>query len=68
MIFLVSFLLFVIAVLLMSIGLFFQRHPIQGSCGGLNNIKGLSEACGACGKTCKKRKKLNTNNTTRYTR
>ncbi len=68
MIFFVSFLLFIIAVLLMSIGLFFRGRPIQGSCGGLNNIKGLQDACGACGKTCKKRKELNANSTTRYTR
>ena len=34
--------------LLMSVGVLLGRKPVQGSCGGLNTIDGLSE-CEICG-------------------
>ena len=33
---------------LMSVGVLFGGKPIQGSCGGLNNITGM-ETCELCG-------------------
>jgi len=44
----VSFVLMVIVVLLMSVGVLMGRKPVQGSCGGLNNIEGMVE-CEICG-------------------
>lgn len=35
-------------ILLMSVGVLFGRKPVQGSCGGMNTIDGLSE-CEICG-------------------
>jgi hypothetical protein len=37
----------------MSVGVLFGRKPVQGSCGGLNNIGGLNE-CELCGGDLKK--------------
>lgn len=55
-IFLISFFLFLIAVLAMGVGLLLGREGIRGSCGGLNRIPGLKDACGACTATrCKRR-------------
>ena len=45
---LLTFIAIVIVILLMSIGVLFGRKPVQGSCGGLNNIDGLNE-CEICG-------------------
>lgn len=52
-IFLVSFIVMVIAISGMAIGVLFGRRPIQGSCGGLNKINGLE--CG-CSNPCEKRR------------
>ncbi|MBT3529948.1 MAG: (Na+)-NQR maturation NqrM [Gammaproteobacteria bacterium] len=40
-------------ILIMSVGVLFGRKPVQGSCGGLNNIGGLNE-CELCGGDLKK--------------
>lgn len=32
----------------MSVGVLMGRKPVQGSCGGLNQIDGMGE-CGICG-------------------
>ncbi len=46
---LIAFLVFALAVLLMSLGVIFSGRRIQGSCGGLANIPGLESDCGgAC--------------------
>lgn len=45
---LVTFLVLAIVVGIMSVGVLMGRKPVQGSCGGLNNIDGLSE-CEICG-------------------
>lgn len=45
---LVTFLVLAIVVCIMSVGVLMGRKPVQGSCGGLNNIDGLSE-CEICG-------------------
>jgi len=47
-IWIVTFFFIAAMVLIMSIGVLFGRKPVQGSCGGLNNIEGMSE-CELCG-------------------
>lgn len=44
----VTFLFIAAIVGLMSIGVLMGRKPVQGSCGGLNNIDGMAE-CELCG-------------------
>jgi len=57
----VSFFVFLIVVLGMSIGVCYGRQALQGSCGGLNKISGIESDCnGQCGKPCS-RKKLSDN-------
>jgi len=53
--FLISFIVMLIAVSAMAIGVILGRSPIKGSCGGLNTIKGLE--CGVCIKPCAKRRR-----------
>lgn len=55
--FLITFILMFIAVAAMAVGVLAGRQPIRGSCGGLNNISGLENACSACSEPCDKRKK-----------
>ena len=53
-----SFLVFLIVVLAMSIGISFGRQALQGSCGGLNKIPGIKSDCnGLCRSACPNRKK-----------
>ncbi|PCI78998.1 MAG: hypothetical protein COB20_05790 [SAR86 cluster bacterium] len=46
--FLITFLVMAVVIVIMSIGVLFGRKPVQGSCGGMNNIDGLKE-CEVCG-------------------
>jgi hypothetical protein len=56
--FLLSILVFMLAVAGMGVGLLRGRRGIQGSCGGLNNIPGAASDCGgACRRPCSKRGK-----------
>jgi hypothetical protein len=49
MIFLFSMLFFMLAVLLMSLGVILDGRRIKGSCGGLSTIPGIESDCGgAC--------------------
>ncbi|AGS40389.1 MAG: (Na+)-NQR maturation NqrM [Cycloclasticus pugetii] len=58
-IFLVTFLVFMLVVIFMSVGVIFSNRKIKGSCGGLNNIDGLEGDCALCSKkTCDKKKKM----------
>lgn len=50
--FLITFVVMLIFVVLMAIGVMFGRRAIKGSCGGLN-----SSSC-VCVEKCEKRKKL----------
>ncbi len=43
---LIAFLVFALAVLLMSLGVILTGRRIQGSCGGLGNIPGVQSDCG----------------------
>lgn len=57
LLFLVSFLVFLLAVGLMAIGVMARRSPIAGSCGGLGNIPGVESDCGgSCRQTCPRRR------------
>lgn len=51
--FLISFLLMAVVILIMSVGVLMGRRPVQGSCGGLNRIDGMGE-CELCGGDKKK--------------
>jgi len=46
--FLVTFLVMVVVIAIMSVGVIFGRKPVQGSCGGMTSIEGMSE-CEICG-------------------
>ena len=48
-IFLLSFLVVLLAVLGMSVGVFAGRRPLQGGCGGKDRTIGAGIGCGACG-------------------
>jgi len=49
MVYLLSFMFFVLALTGLSVGLLSGREGIRGSCGGLNNPDG--QGCGACGRS-----------------
>lgn len=51
-IFLISFIVMIIAVAGMAVGVMLGRRPIKGSCGGLNTIAGVECACST---PCEKR-------------
>lgn len=47
--FVIAFALFALALLGLGVGLLFKRGPVQGSCGGLARIPGVSSDCnGQC--------------------
>jgi len=56
-IYIATFVVMLIAVIAMAVGVIFGRPAIKGSCGGLNNIKGLEGSCSVCSVPCKKRRK-----------
>lgn len=51
---LITFIVMTLAVLGMAVGVMLGRSPIKGSCGGLNNMDGVS--CG-CADPCEKKKR-----------
>ena len=55
--FIVTFIVMMIAVGAMAIGVIVSGRRINGTCGGLNNIKGLEGSCEICSTPCEKRKK-----------
>ena len=69
-IFIITFIIFLIIILIMSLGVMLMNKNIKGSCGGLNAISG-SNKCSVCNKdidpnsplvtqlNCKKHKKFN---------
>ena len=60
---LVSILVFALAIAGLGLGLLCGRRGIQGSCGGLNNIPGVTSDChGACRRPCKRRPTHRTDN------
>jgi len=55
--FLLSLLVFALAAAGMGLGLLRGRRAIQGSCGGLNNLPGVTSDCnGTCRRPCRKRR------------
>ncbi len=50
-VFIIVFVVMMVAVLIMAVGVMFGRAPIKGSCGGLGAV-GVEKACG-CVDMCK---------------
>ena len=46
--FIITFVVIAVVIAIMSVGVLFSCKPVQGSCGGLNNIGGMNE-CKICG-------------------
>lgn len=55
--FIATFIIFGLVILGMSIGVLLAGRHIKGSCGGLNTIEGLEDACVSCNKPCDKKRK-----------
>jgi len=54
---LASILIFTLAIAGLGLGLLCGRRGVQGSCGGLNKIPGITSDCGGrCRKPCRKRR------------
>lgn len=53
--FLITFLFFLMFVVVMAVGVIFSNRKIKGSCGGLNNVDGLEGDCLLCNKKCEKK-------------
>jgi hypothetical protein len=51
-IFLISFVVMVIALLGMGVGVLRGRSPIKGSCGGLDTLSRLGLDCSGCSEPC----------------
>lgn len=54
-VFLLSFLIFSLVALGMSLGVILNNKELKGSCGGLGNIPGVSSDC-SCSNPCDKKK------------
>ena len=54
--FIITFLVFLVVILLMALGVLFGRHRIQGSCGGLASV-GIEKSCD-CEEVCDDHKTL----------
>lgn len=55
--FLTTFVIFVVAILALSLGWILNQKSIKGSCGGLSSIPGLENSSCSCSKPCEKRLK-----------
>ncbi|WP_083915641.1 (Na+)-NQR maturation NqrM [Thiofilum flexile] len=55
--FLVTFIIFTLAVAALSIGWIFSQKSIKGSCGGLSSVPGFEKSSCSCSKPCEKRLK-----------
>jgi hypothetical protein len=54
--FLIAFILFLVAVVALSLGQLFGRQAVRGSCGGLSAIPGVGSDCGgSCRRRCERR-------------
>jgi len=53
--FLITFLFFLVFVVVMAVGVIFSNKKIKGSCGGLNSVDGLEGDCLLCNKKCEKK-------------
>ncbi|WML92047.1 (Na+)-NQR maturation NqrM [Thiothrix lacustris] len=56
-IFLLTFLIFLLAVLGLAIGWLFNSKVLKGSCGGLSSIPGIAKSDCSCSNPCEKRRK-----------
>ncbi len=55
-IFLITFVLMLVVIVIMAVGYIFQQKKIKGSCGGISDL-GLDKVCD-CDDPCDKRKEL----------
>ncbi|WP_242632781.1 (Na+)-NQR maturation NqrM [Thiothrix fructosivorans] len=55
-IFLLTFLIFLLAVLGLALGWIFNSRVLKGSCGGLSGIPGIEKSDCSCSNPCEKRK------------
>jgi len=53
--FFITFLFFLLFVVVMAVGVIFSNRKIKGSCGGLNSVDGLEGDCLLCNKKCEKK-------------
>ena len=56
MVYVATFLVFLITIILMAIGVIFHRRSIQGSCGGLNQVD-IERVCN-CETTCEEHSRV----------
>ncbi len=56
-VFLLTFLIFLLAVLGLALGWLFSNRTLKGSCGGLSAIPGMEKSSCSCSNPCEKRKK-----------
>ncbi|MDH4030625.1 MAG: (Na+)-NQR maturation NqrM [Chromatiales bacterium] len=55
--FMLTFVIFLLAVSGMALGLVLSGRRIEGSCGGLNRVSGMDSDCGgACRRPCPRRR------------
>jgi hypothetical protein len=60
--FLLTFLIFSLAILGLALGWLFNNRVLKGSCGGLAGIPGMEKGKCSCSSPCEKRKKEMANN------
>jgi hypothetical protein len=53
-----SIVIFALVAVALGIGVLRGRHPVEGSCGGLNRIPGVESDCGGtCRRPCNKKRR-----------
>jgi hypothetical protein len=58
-VFLISFIVVMLAVGGMAVGVIARGRPIKGSCGGLNKLEGLEAECPICGRKSDDEREVN---------
>lgn len=56
-IFMITFVVFLIAVAAMAVGVVFSKRAIKGSCGGVSGLQGFENHSCSCKNPCENRKK-----------
>ena len=58
-VFIISFIVILLAVGGMAVGVLARGRPIKGSCGGLNNLENTEAECPICGQTTGDNREVN---------